>query len=419
MNNEKAIRSLLTSLLTQIKWRTDEGIVIHAIIHNVINSSKQILLCNGDGWSSSGEVTNQLRQKGVCQVNKKNSYVTWEPWSLLPVTKTEVIPVRRKTVVSTTSSGELRHVGGILESMVNLIRECYPGTDEIKLKSAEGQILWLFTRNDRKFMYTVNHYYGKTPEGEAIEIYSCPDNGEPIRGLEPLYPVNMDMAFLGGNIAGNGTRLLEASINRLTEINTDIKKMLLSLDGKMTNLGTVSRENGVRMDYLNDNILTLNQRMDKMSEERMLLTGTRDPRNRGLMKRKAAKPDDDWQVTPIPRIARKKRKVSKLLSPTQVSSAPPTPYKWETPPTPPKGEVGNEGIKPIKCNQCQNEFSSSAVLGLHECTAQPSAEKRKRGRPKKLRVEESLIDVSEDQRANVNDKETPEEHRSGINSGDI
>ena len=55
---------------------------------------------------------------------------------------------------------------------------------------------------------------------------------------------------------------LEASINRLTEINTDIKKVLLSLDGKMTNLGTVSRENGVRMDYLNDNILTLNQRMD-------------------------------------------------------------------------------------------------------------------------------------------------------------
>ena len=93
------------------------------------------------------------------------------------------------------------------------------------------------------------------------------------------------------------------------------------------------------MDYLNDNILTLNQRMDKMSEERMLLTGTRDPRNRGLMKRKAAKPDDDWQVTPIPRIARKKRKVSNLLSPTQVSSAPPTPYKWDIPPTPPRGEV--------------------------------------------------------------------------------
>ena len=193
-NNDKAIRSLLTSLLTQIKWKTDEGIIIHAVVHNVINSPKQILLCNGDGWSSSGEVTDQHRQRGIRQVSKKRLYVTWEPWSLLPVTKSEVTPVRRKTVVSTTSSDELRHVGGILESMVNLIREHYPGTDEIKMKSAEGQILWLFTRNERKFMYAKNYRHGVTPEGEAIEIYSCPDDGEPVRGLEPLYPINI----LGG-----------------------------------------------------------------------------------------------------------------------------------------------------------------------------------------------------------------------------
>ena len=412
MNNEKAIRSLLTSLLTQIKWRTDEGIVIHTIVHNVVNSSKQILLCNGDGWSSSGEVTDQLRQKGICQVNKKNSYVTWEPWSLLPITKTEVIPIRRKTVVSTTSSGELRHVGGILESMVDLIREYYPGTDEIKMKSAEGQILWLFTRNDRKFMYAKNYRHGVTPEGEAIEIYSCPVNGEPVRGLEPLYPINIP----GGGMAGNETRLLEAK--KLTDIVTDIRKLLLSLDGKMTNLGTLTRENGVRMDYLNDNILTLNQRMDKMSEERILLAGTRDPRNRGLMKRKAAEPDTDWQITPIPRIARKKRKAGNLLSPTQVSSAPPTPYKWEIPPTPPRGEVGNEGIEPISCDRCQVEFSSTAVLGLHECNVQPPAEKRKRGRPKKQRVEDSLIDISGNQSVKVNNRETTEGHGLGINSED-
>ena len=140
-------------------------------------------------------------------------------------------------------------------------------------------------------------------------------------------------------MTGNEARLLEAK--KLTDIVTDIRKLLLSLDGKMTNLGTLTRENGVRMDYLNDNILTLNQRMDKMSEERILLAGTRDPRSKGIMKRKAVKPDHEWQITPIPRIARKKRKVSKLLSPTIVSSAPPTPYEWEIPPTPPRVESEN------------------------------------------------------------------------------
>ena len=394
MNQEQAIRSLLTSLLTQVKWKTDEGIAIHAIVHNVVNSQKQILLCNGDGWSSSGEVTNLLRQRDVCQISKKNSYMAWEPWRVMPITKTEVVPVRKKNIVSTTSRGELRHVGGILEVMVNLIREAYPGTDEIKLRSAEGQNLWLLTRNDRKFMYAVNHRHGKTPEGEAIEIYSCPVNGEPIRNLEPLYPVNINVAFLGGNIVGNETRLLEASINRLTEINTDVKKVLQSLDGKLTNLGVVSRENGVRMDYLNDNVLTLNQRVDKMTEERVPLTGTRDPRSKGIMKRKAVKPDHEWQITPIPRIARKKRKVSKLLSPTIVSSAPPTPYEWEIPPTPPKGEPENGDIEAVSCHQCQNQFSSSAILGLHDCVGQPPIGKRKRGRPKKQRIEESPMDTS-------------------------
>ena len=158
--------------------------------------------------------------------------------------------------------------------------------------------------------------------------------------------------------------------------------------------------------------------MDRMSEERTLLTGTRGPRNRVLMKRKAAKPDDDWQVTPIPRIARKKRKAGNLLSPTQVSSAPPTPYKWKIPPTPPRGEVGNEGIEPISCNRCQVEFSSMAVLGLHECNVQPPAEKRKRGRPKKQRVEDSLIDISGNQSVKVNNGESTEEQGPVINSED-
>ena len=130
------------------------------------------------------------------------------------------------------------------------------------------------------------------------------------------------------------------------------------------------------------------------------------------MKRKAAKPDNDWQVTPIPRIARKKRKVSKLLSSTQVSSAPPTPYEWEIPPTPPKGETGNENIEAVKCNQCQNQFSSNAILGLHECVAQPPTEKRKRGRPRKLKIEESPIDVSGDQSVEVIDKDQGQEMNS-------
>ena len=412
-NNEKAIRSLLTTLLTQIKWKTDEGIAINTIVHNIANAPTQILLCNGDGWSSSGEVKDQLRQMGICQINKKNSYVTWEPWNVLPVTKTEVTPIRRKTVVSTTSSGDLRHVGGILESMVNLIREYYPGTDEIKMKSAEGQILWLFTRNSRKYMYTVNHRHGGTPEGEAIEIYSGPVDGEPIRGLEPLYPTNI----LGGGTVGNETRFLEAI--RLTNIVTDIRKLLLSLDGKLMNLGTTTRENGVRMDYLNDNILTLNQRMNKMSEDRVLLTGTRDPRNRGTMKRKATEPDNEWLVTPIPRIARKKRKEGNLISPTQVSSAPPTPYKWGIPPSPPKGEhedgkeKTNEGLQSVSCERCQMEFSNEAILRLHECNTQTPAGKRRRGRPKKNKVEDSLLDVSQTQ---IKKAETSGEIGFDINS---
>ena len=409
-NNEKAISSLLTSLLTQINWRTDEGAGTHVIVHNVANSPKQILLCNGDGWSSAGEITDLQRHRGICQVNQKKSYVTWEPWNLLPITKTEVVPIRRKTVVSTRSSGELRHVGGILESMVNLIREQYPGTDEIKMKSAEGQILWLFTRNDRKYMYSKNNRYGVYPEGESIEIFSCPIDGEQIRGLEPLYP----NSTLGGGIAGSETRLLEAV--RLIDIVTDTRKLLLSLEGKITNLKTLTRENGVKMDYVNDNILTLNQRLDKALEERILLAGTADPRGKGLVKRKAAEPGNDWLVTPIPMIARKKRKTGDLFSPTQVSSAPPTPYKWKTPPTPPRGETGNEGIKPVNCDQCQVEFSSVAILGLHECNVQPPAEKRKRGRPKKQKVEESLIDVSGDQGTKVRNMVRSDGNVADINS---
>ena len=119
------------------------------------------------------------------------------------------------------------------------------------------------------------------------------------------------------------------------------------------------------------------------------------------MKRKATEPDNEWLITPIPRIARKKRKEGNLISPTQVSSAPPTPYKWDIPPTPPKGENEdgtentNEGIQPISCERCQMEFSNDAILGLHECNIQTPLGKRRRGRPKKKKVEDSLLDVSQ------------------------
>ena len=102
-----------------------------------------------------------------------------------------------------------------------------------------------------------------------------------------------------------------------------------------------------------------------------------------------------------------------------MSSAPPTPYEWKIPPTPPKGEAGNDGIKAVKCNQCQNQFSSNAILGLHECVVQPLVEKRKRGRPKKHRIEESPINISGEQSVEFTDKETHADQRSDIDSSDI
>ena len=108
--------------------------------------------------------------------------------------------------------------------------------------------------------------------------------------------------------------------------------------------------------------------------------------------------------------------MNKLISPTLISSAPPTPLDWKIPPTPPRGEIRDEGIEAVECNRCQNQFSSNAVLGLHECIAQPSAKKRKRGRPKKQRIEESPIDVSGVESENITDKEILETQRSDVNS---
>ena len=105
-----------------------------------------------------------------------------------------------------------------------------------------------------------------------MELFSCPadivTNDPVIRGLELLYPPveNRTQPTVDTR---NGMSaefwIMESVAKKMNEI----KQVLLAMNGKIQNLSTTVRENGLKIEYINDNILTLNQRFDKLANDKV------------------------------------------------------------------------------------------------------------------------------------------------------
>ena len=76
-----------------------------------------------------------------------------------------------------------------MKSLVDLIEEWSPNTDEMNLKCLNGEEFWIFMK--KNYMMT----YKTMPNSDRIEIYAFHSNGDIIKCMNRLFPPNKEEEF--------------------------------------------------------------------------------------------------------------------------------------------------------------------------------------------------------------------------------
>ena len=150
MEHEIATKNLTACLHSQIKWNLKENGHIQGLVYNATNSNRQIFLGRGTGWStirtpiSHSHIANRNQiHGGECvQIIKSRRIRQWQGWWV--VNKTEVIPIKKRSIHEISESKHHRHVGRLVDSLLGFIEERNPGEEYIELPNQDGEAIWLF-----------------------------------------------------------------------------------------------------------------------------------------------------------------------------------------------------------------------------------------------------------------------------------
>ena len=71
------------------------------------------------------------------------------------MTKKEPSPIKRNLIRSTSDGHGHKNVGSLVESLVDLIEERNPGTEEMNLKSPDGDELWIFMKRNHMLTHKI------------------------------------------------------------------------------------------------------------------------------------------------------------------------------------------------------------------------------------------------------------------------